>query len=423
MKSLLFTRCLLFTLCLRPVLLPAGDWPRFMGPNADNICTETGLNWDWPEGGPPRLWSLDCGESYSAPAIRDGKVIHFDRLKDQAVVGCFDAVSGVSQWTYAYPTAYRDRYGYNNGPRSTPTIDGERVYAYGADGVLSCLDFATGKKIWERRMNDEMPAPPDNFFGNGLPAVIEGDTILLNVGGYEKGWILGLDKLSGKTRWQFDTLGASYSACVVKPFGGKRYALVLSREGLFVVDPATGKRKFQPHYPFRSRLRDSVNSASPVVVGDTIFLSATYGTGAALLQFTGDRLVQKWRDVDAMQNHWSTSIHDGGYYYGCSGRHQSEATIRCIEAATGKVAWENSSREFGRATLLKVEGHFVTLGERGELGLIEVNPGKYVLKHKIEPETLGLRPPCWAPPVIANGLLYIRSERRFLCLDLRKKTE
>ena len=394
----------------------AADWPQFMGPDQDNKCHETKLNFDWPAAGLPIKWQRPCGGGYSPPAISQGKLIHFDREDNEMVIVCLDPQTGERTWRYRYPTDYRDRYGYSSGPRSSPTMDTEHVFTFGAQSVLSCLSLADGSLVWQRQLDKEMDLD-DNFFGNGLPAILEGDMLLLNVGGTQSGYLLGIDKKTGVTQWQTDTQGASYSAATLLSFDKKRYAAFLTREGLRMIEPTTGKQ-IGATYPFRSRISDSVNGASPVVIGNRIFLSAAYRTGAALVEFDGGQLKEVWRDPEAMLTHWNTPIHHQGYLYGSSGRHSANSTLRCIKADTGELIWDNENpKELARATLLMVDGHFVTLSEKGNLALVEVTPEKYHLKKNIPTP---LQYPAWAPPVIANGLLYLRSENMLICYDLRK---
>jgi len=395
----------------------AADWPQFMGPNRDNICNEKNLNFDWPETGPPLLWSLNCGEGYSPPSIADGKLIHFDRIGDEELIGCFDPASGQLQWVYKYPTTYRDRYGYNGGPRSSPTIKDGRIYTFGAQSVLSCINLEDGSPIWQRKIGEEMDLP-DNFFGNGLPAILHDDVLLLNVGGTDEGWILGIDKTNGETKWKHKTLGASYSSANLGTILGKTYAAFLVREGLRIIDPLTGEQSGKT-YAFRSRINDSVNGATPLIIDNQIFLTAAYRTGAAMVEFDGTGLKEIWRDATAMLCHWNTPIYHQGAIYGSSGRHSANCTMRCIDAKTGRVLWDNQNpRELSRATLLMVDGHFIALGEYGQLAALEVNPFKYVVKSKVQTP---LEYPAWAPPVVSDGRLFLRAEKRLICYDLRKK--
>jgi len=395
--------------------LRAGDWPCYLGPNQDGTSEETGLALNWPEAGPPEVWTKRLGASFSPPVVAGERLVVFHRIADDEVLECVTPAEGERLWEFRYPTRYKDRYKYNGGPRSSPAIDGDRVYAYGAEGMLTCLDLATGRKVWQRPLNKDLDAP-QAFFGVGVPPVVEGDVILLNPGGPDGAGIVGVDKATGQVRWKATDHGASYSTPVVRTVGGERLAFFLTAEGLVVLHPATGKAHATLH--FRSVYHESINAASPVVVGDRVFLSAAYRVGSALMEVTPDGLETVWQDKENMQNHWATCIYSGGVLYGSHGRHGREAVIRCIDWGTGRVLWE-SPRGLGRVTFTLAQGHLLTMGELGHLVLLEATPERYVEKHRVRV----LAPPCWGPPVLAGGLVYLRNETLLKCLDLRAKAE
>lgn len=398
--------------CLLLTSASADDWPAYLGPHRDGTSRETGLCLDWTENGPPVLWRRSLGASFSPPVVAAGRLIAFHRVDGREVVECLDASTGRTLWKSAYPTAYVDRYRYNGGPRSSPAIDDDRVYTYGAEGVLSCWDLETGHGRWQRRLHDELGAPQE-FFGVGTPPVIEGRLILLNPGGPEGAGVVALDKLTGRTVWRTGQCGASYSTPVAAAIAGQRMAFFLTKDGLLIAAPQTGEVLHELR--FRSSLRESVNAASPVVVGDGVLLSAAYGVGSVLLRVGRQRLDPVWRSREALQSHWATPIHHDGCLYGMHGRHAPKAVMRCLQWATGAVRW-TSPRLRERLTFIMAQGHFIAMGERGSLTLIEVSPERYVEKAKLRV----LDPPCWAPPVLADGLLYVRNETELLCLDLRR---
>jgi outer membrane protein assembly factor BamB len=398
--------------CLFVCQAQAADWPVFLGLRQNGTSAETGLLLDWPEKGPPVVWSKRLGRSYSPPVVAQGVLIAFHRIGDEEVIECLDARTGQPRWDFRYPTRYVDRYEYNGGPRSSPAIDGDRVYAYGAEGMLTCLDLAGGKKVWQRALNKELGVP-QNFFGVGVPPVIEKDLILINAGGPGGAGVVGISKMTGETVWKTSDQGASYSAPVVSTIRGERMAVFFTGDGLIVIRPDTGKVLHE--FPFRSVYRESVNAASPVVVEDVIFLSASYYVGSVALQVPPEGALKcLWRDKKNMQSHWATGIYHGGFLYGIDGRHEQESQMRCLDWKTGAVRWA-SPRGLGRTPFIMAQGHFIAMSERGDLVLIEVNPDRFVEKRRVRM----LDFPCWAPPVLANGLLYIRNETLLLCLDLR----
>jgi len=386
------------------------DWPCFLGPRQDGISRETGILKQWPAGGPPRVWSRRVGNSYSAPVTARGRLVVFHRVKGNETLDCLDARTGKALWSFDYPTEYEDRYGYNNGPRSSPNIDGNRVYAYGAEGTLTCLDFETGRLLWQRRANQEFRVP-QGFFGAGTAPLIEEGLVLLNLGGPDGAGVVAFDKLTGKTVWKASSDGASYSTPITRTINGKRLAVFFTQAGLLALDVKTGAEAYR--FPFRSKLYESVNAASPVVVDDIVFLSATYGVGSVALRMGSGGLEPLWQNRTAMQNHWATSIYWQGFLYGMDGRHESGSNLRCIEFKTGTVKW-SADQGLGRASFIMADGHLIALGERGDLALIEVNHEKYIEKARARV----LDYPCWTPPVLSHGLLYVRNENLLTCLDL-----
>ena len=388
------------------------DWPRFLGPRADGNSRETGLLKSWSSEGPPILWSHQLGTSFSPPVVARERLFVLHRIGNQEILECMAATTGEPLWSRGYQTAYVDRYGYNGGPRSSPTVAGDAVYTFGSEGKLTRFDFRTGKILWQRWINHDYSVS-QNFFGVGTAPLIEGRNILLNAGGPSGAGVMAIDTATGKTRWKTSNDGASYSTPMVSEIAGKRLGIFFTRAGLLTVDALTGRENHR--YPFRSRTHESVNAASPVVVGDYVFLSASYNTGAVLLKLEPEGVQEIWKGRQVMQNHWATSIYHQGYLYGMDGRHEAGANFRCVEFMTGKVRWQ-SDPGLGRCTFVIAEGHLIALGERGHLALIEVNPDRYMEKAR---SSSMLRYPCWAPPVLSHGLLYVRNEERLLCLDLR----
>ncbi|MBI5396774.1 MAG: PQQ-like beta-propeller repeat protein [Verrucomicrobia bacterium] len=394
---------------LAATTVSADDWPWFLGPTHDGVSAEKNLLARWPAEGPRVLWRATVGLSYSSPSIADGRAFVFHRLGGEEILDCLDAVTGEKRWRASCPTAYKDRYGYNNGPRSTPVVAGGRVFTFGAEGRFTCFDAAAGKQLWQRPLNDEYKVE-QNFFGVGGSPLLEGKLLLVNVGGSPDAGIVALDKETGATVWQATDEGASYGTPLCATLGGQRVAFVFARGGLVCLEPATGKALWR--FPFRSKLHESVNAASPVVAGDCVFVSASYKTGGALLRVRKDGYDVVWSD-EAMSNHWATSIHRDGFLYGFNGRHEYGTTLRCVEWATGKLRCEQPA--LGRGSMIWADGRFIILSERGRLILAHLKPEGF--------EEIGgvqlLDYPCWIAPVLANGLLYIRNESQLICLDLR----
>ena len=418
------------------------DWPKFLGPTADSKSPETGLLTKWGPCGPPVVWHRKLGTGYGIGAVAEGRFYQFDRIEDQARLTCLDAHRGTPLWKFEYPTEYEDLLGYNNGPRSSPVIDGWRVYIFGPEGLLQCVDARDGKLVWKVDTAKKFGVV-QNFFGVGSTPVVEKDLLMVMVGGSPAdsqdagrfdldrvvgngSGIVAFDKRTGQVKYAITDELASYSTPQLATIDGRRWCFVFARGGLVAFDPATGKVDF--HYPWRARLRDSVNASTPVVVGNEVLISETYGPGSSLLRVKPGGYDVVWRDPPernkALQCHWNTPIYHQGYLYGSSGRHSGEAELRCIEWKSGKIQW--SQPGLGRASLLYVDGHFICLGEDAELRLVRATEKEYVeVARAIVRETSDgpplLKPPAWAAPILAHGLLYVRGEDRLVCLRLIAK--
>jgi outer membrane protein assembly factor BamB len=418
------------------------DWPCFLGPTGDSVSSERGIVTPWPKDGPPIVWYDEAGEGYGMPVVVKDRLYLFDRVDNTARLRCLGATTGKPLWKLEYPTAYRDKYNYSGGPRCCPVVDDDRVYIFGAEGLLICAQASDGKELW-RIDTAEKFGVVQNFFGVGSTPVIEGDLLIAQIGGSPadsnaddfaalKGngsGVVAFDKFTGKVVYQIADELASYASPVLATIDGRRWCFVLARGGLIGFEPKAGKVDF--HFPWRASDLESVNASNPVVVGDEVFISECYGIGGVLLKVKPGGCEVIWSDAKksprekSMMCHWMTPIHVDGHLYGCSGRHNS-AELRCIELATGKVMW-NEPR-LSRTSLLMVDGHFVLQMEFGPLMLLKVNPSKFeeLSVWRTEPpdakEAL-LEYPCWAAPIMSHGLMYLRGRNQIVCVEMipRKK--
>jgi outer membrane protein assembly factor BamB len=448
MRSIRFACFVLFAF---PSLASAqgSDWPKFLGPLGTSVSTEKGIV--WPKDGPPVLWHRETGPGYAMPTISKGKLYLFDTRREKVFNGaqeiksktfarltCLNAKTGKELWDFEYPYQYKDQFGYNNGPRCSPLIDGDLIYTFGVEGMLHCVRADSGKLVWKFDANKEFNVI-QNFFGVGSTPVIEGNLLIVQVGGSPAGsstrdlyeqtlkgngsGVVAFDKLTGKIAYKISDELASYSSPVLATIHHRRYCFVLARGGLLAFEPTTGKIDFR--FPFRTDDVESVNASNPVVVGDKVFISECYGIGSALLKIKpgGYEVVrdESKKIKKSMMTHWMTPIFHEGYLYGCSGRHTSNAELRCIEFETGKVMW--SEPRLKRTSLLMIDNHFVCLAEDGVLRLLKVDSQKYNEIASVEssdPKTRRplLEYPCWAAPIVSHGLMYLRGEERLVCVEL-----
>ncbi len=444
------------------------DWPHFLGLTHDGVSRETDLLDKWPVTGPPQIWEKEVGTGYSAPSVLGNKLVLHHRVDDEEIVECLNAATGKPIWRYAYPSNFRDPYGYNNGPRCSPILTKDHCVTLGAEGKFLCLKIADGTLAWEHDLKSEYTIP-DGFFGVGATPILDGDTLFVLVGGQPNSGVVAFNSKNGmalwnsvgkKTwdgsetgwpndptyEWEGDEMVVSYSSPIIATFHGKKHLLCLTRQGLVSLDPKTGEQNFK-HW-FRSRTHDSVNAARPVVVDDTIMLSAAYRVGSALLKVNpnGKSYELLWKDARNLLTHWSTAIALDGCYLGFSGRHENEGELRCIDAKTGKVKWsavghndlESLGRgedgtiidrktgktvpwpTYGRGSKIMADGKFIVLAERGTLALVEATTADWnEISRCSIPQ---MHYPSWTAPVLSRGRLYLRCEDALVCLDL-KKTE
>lgn len=388
----------------------AGDWPQILGPARDGVAANEPELTPWKGDVLRQLWRFDVGEGFAGPAVVGDRLVVFHRLRNEEVVQALDTSDGKSLWRASYPTSYRDDFGFNAGPRAVPTIAGGRVLTHGAEGVVTAFDLASGRQLWQRHLGRELDVPK-GFFGVASSPVVEGDLVLVQAGGGEGESVLALDAATGVTRWSAADDEASYSSPVVVDLAGQRGALFFTREGLVVLDPKKGA--VQMRFPWKTRIRSSVNAAVPLFLDGKVFLSASYGAGAVLLDVTAGQPRVLWSGDDSLTNHYATAVHHQGMLYGFHGRQESRPALRCIELATGKVRWSQES--YGAGSLLRVADRLLVLREDGHLELVQASSDAYVRLARakiLDTETRAL-------PALADGRLYARDERRLVAVALR----
>jgi outer membrane protein assembly factor BamB len=364
----------------------------------------------WPAGGPRVVWRRDVGEGFSGPVVSDGRVILFHRLGGREVIESLDALTGTGEWQFDYPTTYRDDFGFDEGPRAVPVIAGGIVYTFGAEGQLHAIDVATGRRLWSedtmRRFGVEK-----GFFGAAGSPLVEDGRVIANIGSANAG-IVAFDATTGKVMWTAGTDEASYSSPVGATISGRRSVIFLTRDRLVGLDPATGRVQFER--PWRARQNASVNAATPLVIGDRIFVSAEYGPGAGVLRLANAQLYNLWTSDEALSNHYATSVYREGVLYGFHGRQEFGQSFRAVEFGTGRVLW--SQDRFLAGSVLLAGDRLLIMREGGELVTADASPSRFtpIVRAQILPGVVR------AFPALANGLFYVRNEKTLVCVDLRR---
>lgn len=409
MRILLGTLSLLF-LISSP--LPAGDWPQFLGPERNSHYQGQDVALQWPAGGPKTLWDREVGEGYSGVAVKDEKLILFHRDENQEVVECLHPLTGKVIWKQSYPTEYRDRFGFDNGPRATPTIHERRVYTFGAGGILHGWKLDSGEKLWGLDTHQKFDVP-QGFFGAACSPLVVDGKVLVEIGGEGTTGIVAFDAKTGEILWRCLKDEASYSSPVFADIDGKPQAVFFTRTGLVTLNPENGQVYHKQRW--RPRIDASVNAATPLVVGNEIFLSTCYNTGAVLFEVKGQQLKKVWSNDESMSNHYNTCVYHDGYLYGLHGRQEYEPSLRCVEWKTGKVMW--SEENYKAASLILVEDQLLIVREDGRIVLAPASPKAY----RPTAQANVISPLIRAAPALANGLLYVRNEKKVVCVDLRSE--
>lgn len=402
--------CLLWS----ALVLPAADWPQFLGPTRNASYAGNDLADTWPKDGPPIAWQKKAGTGWAGPVAADGKVILFHRVASQEVVECLDAKSGKELWKQEFPTRYTDNFGFDNGPRATPCIAEGRVFVFGANGNLHALDFATGKPLWSVDAQSDFGADK-GFFGFACSPLVEGKALLVNVGGKNGAGIVAFDTATGKVLWKAHDEEASYSSPLAATIGGQRHALFFARHKLVSLDPANGQVRFA--FPWGPKMQASVSAAVPVVSGDTVFISAGYGAGAALLRVKASGVDKLWSGEEQLTAQYVTPVLRDGFLYGFEGRVDTgpRPELRCVELATGKVRW--STERVAHGGIILAGGDLLIASDSGELVRVAADPKAFV--EKARAQILGREGR--AQPALANGLLLARDKGKLVAVDLRQR--
>jgi outer membrane protein assembly factor BamB len=391
------------------------DWPQWRGSNRDGVSRETGLLDQWPDDGPPLAWKRPIGRGFSSFAVANGRLYTMDQEETGSTpeqssecVVCLDARTGSELWRFRYPNRYDERFG--PGPRSSPAVDGDFVYAVGPTGILHCLHAGTGAKVWRCDLLEAFSAPAMQY-GVSFSPLIEGNLIYVMPGGPNGNSVAALDKSTGALIWKALDDPASYSSPVAMTMDGVRQVLFLTNTAL--VSLTLDGRKL---WRFPWQAVGGFNIATPIVVGRYVFVASGYGKGCAMLEVTagpdGTLRADRVYEHNRLRPYFASPVRVGDHIYGFD-----QMDLVCMNVRTGAIAWrEKAIRTFKKGSLVAADGHLIVFGEAGTLTLLEATPAEYREKStcKISPTR------CWAAPALAEGRLYVRDDAQIFCFDLRK---
>jgi outer membrane protein assembly factor BamB len=387
----------------------AEDWPQWRGENRSGLSRETGLLTEWPAGGPALAWTAqNLGVGFGSIAT-SGDRVYVQGLRDgRSIVSALNQVDGRGLWSKALGPGREN--GQGSGPRSTPTIDGDRLYVLTENGDLACLKN-DGTMVWQRNILKD-------FGGRNIPwlisesPLVDGAQVIVSPGGRSASMV-ALDKMTGRTIWTTRELSdeAGYASPIVADVQGVRTVMTLTAEAGVGVRAADGKLMWK----YRPVANSTANITTPVFFDNKVFYASDYGTGGALLDLRAENGEVKAREIyftRDMQNHHGGVVLVNGYLYG-----YNNSILTCIEFATGRMAWRH--RAVGKGAVSAAEGHLYIVGENQTVGLVEANPAGYRERGRFQIRDLGA--PTWAHPVVSNGRLYVRNQATLASYDIRAR--
>jgi outer membrane protein assembly factor BamB len=384
------------------------DWPQWRGVDRDGLSRETGLLQAWPAQGPPLAWRASgAGEGYSSFSTANGRLFTMGARGADEFVVAFDAGTGTRLWETRHGRRFRNDRG--DGPRGTPTVDGDRVYAFGGSGDLACLDVQSGRIIWSLNVMDRFRGRTPRWGYSESPLVLA-DRVLINAGGPDAS-IVALNKKDGSVLWTSQSDGAAYSSAVPMRIGDTTSAVFFTGRRALGLDVQDG-RLLWDYSPVANQV---ANIATPIVHGSHVFVSSDYGTGAALLDVRPAARGGQASEVyfsRRMRNHHSSAVLVGDHLYG-----YSSAILTAMRFADGEVAWRD--RSVGKGSVIHADGRLYLYSEGGVVGLAEVTPAGYRETGRFSLPRGSL--PTWSHPIVSHGRLYLRDQDTIYVYDIRSR--
>jgi outer membrane protein assembly factor BamB len=390
----------------------AGDWPQILGPHRSGVAAaDESLAESWPAGGPTVVWRREVGAGYAGVAVAEGRTFLFHRVGREEIVEALDAATGKTLWRAAHPTTFTPQVGGGDGPLCVPLVHDGRVIVFGAQGVLRCLDVATGAERWRRDTHREFGAQ-EGYFGTGSTPIVAARHVIVNVGGSRnEAGVVAFAIDTGEPAWKATSEPASYSAPVETTVGGEPHVVMVTRFACLLLDPRSGAVLWR--FPFGQR-GPTVNAASPVTWPDgRLLVTAAYGVGSVCASFDATGFTKLWEGVEPLATQYCTPIALGDQIYCIDGRDDvPPAALKCLDAKTGRVRW--TEPQVGYGTLLAADGKLIVVQADGTLLLVRPNPNRCEILARAHPLGGTVR----ALPALASGRLYIRDDTTLACLDV-----
>ena len=384
------------------------DWPRWRGPRIDQISREAAPD-ALPPGGPRQLWSAEVGLGYSSPIAAGGRVYLFSMNNLKEALTCFDAVPGNIEWSVEGNEGWHASY---HGTRSTPTIDGDRIYTYGGQGDLTARRLSDGGPLWQTNVLAQTNSM-NLSWGVGSSPLVRGNLVYVQSG---KGGAVAvaIDKNTGSVAWKSEAQGlGGYAAPILADVGGTPQLVVMGGDAVWGMNPDTGKtiwsQSWQTSY--------DVNSSTPIFDEATgrLFVTSAYDHGSLQLRLTPTGATKAWENRN-IESRFQGAILDGGFLYA-----NSEGTITCVNWLDGSVKWkakESDLRLGIGGSMIRAGDKLITMSERGKLSLVKATPGGIKLIGQVKDLIEGKE--IWSTPLLYGGRLYVKGGQEFSCFDLSK---
>jgi outer membrane protein assembly factor BamB len=391
-----------------PAASERGAWTDFRGPNRDGRYEGPPIRTDWPKEGLPLLWKQPIGLGYASFVVAGGRAFTIEQRRAREVVAAYDTATGRELWTDSWEGEFSEAMG-GDGPRATPTYHDGRLYALGALGELRCLDAATGKVIWRRDILADNQASNLDWGMSAAPLIVD-DKVVVLPGGSPGRSVVAYNRTTGEPIWQSLDDRQAYTSPMLATIGGVRQILVVTATRAVGLNPGDGRLLWE----YLWATNNGINVAQPVLLdGDRVFLSASYGHGAAVFAVarSGDTFATRtiWENT-RMKNRFTTSLLYRGHLYGLD-----EAILACVDASSGELKWKGGRYGYGQVML--AGDHLIVLTEDGEVVLVKAAPER----HEEVARFPAIDGKTWNHPVIADGRLLVRNLREMAAFDIRPR--
>ena len=389
----------------------SSDWPQWRGAERDDHSPDATILTPWPKTGPKSVWIFkDAGLGYSGFSVVGKRLFTMGARNNTEQVICLDAATGTESWHTALGPVYDNNWG--NGPRSTPTVDGDKVFALSGTGILSCLNVSDGKQVWKTDLVKELGGELQGW-GYTESVLVDGDHVICTPGG-KKGTLAALNKKTGKPVWQSRglTLPAQYSSPLAVEANGTRQYVQLLMNAVVGVAAKDGQVLWQTKFPGRVAV-----IPTPIFHDGRVYVTAGYGAGCQMIKLGGAEPEVVFEEKSITNHHGGVVLVDGKLY-----GHSDKGGWTCQDFLTGAVAWQNESLGKGACTF--AAGHLVCVDENdGTVALVKADPAAWaeVSRFKLSPQSKLRKKDgrIWTHPVVVNGRLFLRDQDLVYCFNVK----